>query len=109
MNLKEVLDYVGNLDEKDFTDFAINSPINNMAFDAMMVADRNYNKFEETFTNDVYNSMDWWWENMLYNDEPAPSVEEKKRWYMRQLLVVAYYKSISKLTDKFTKLLEQYE
>lgn len=112
MTHKEIIKRMVSLENREFIKLCLQSPLNKMAFDASMDADDDVyafgSKYDKIIYNLIYESLGYDWDTYEFGkdgikEHEEPSAEEKEKYIKSMILVTAYFKSISKITEKFDK------
>lgn len=102
MTIEEILKAVEEMDEREYDKLIFSKKFSDNVFDALRKgSDRLYmfNHEDMAYDFDTYRGMYF----TVHNKDLA---DERKALIKKYILVIAYYESVSKITDKFEELLD---
>lgn len=101
MTIEEILKAVEEMDKDEFDKLISSKKLSDNVFDALREASDNLWIFKyEDMAYDFYA-----YSRMYFTVHNKDLADERKALIKKYMLVLAYYKTISKITDKFEKLI----
>ena len=104
MAIEEILKAIEEMDKDEFDKLIFSKKLSDNIFDASYEATDKLWKFEEK-REDILYDLDAYFDG--YFTEPYEALADERKAYIKKyILVLAYFKVVSKITDKFEELID---